>query len=94
MNGDAVHPHSIFIDDCRRAELTGICEVENFNDTGIDLLSHHGTIAIEGEDLRIDSFSVDTGKISVDGKITGVFYYEKQDRAAAKRSGLFTRHKK
>lgn len=94
MNNENTRPHNVFIQDRSRAELTGIREVENFNDTGIDLLYHDGAIAIEGEALKIDQFSVETGKISVVGRITGIFYYEKQEKNAAKRGGLFARRQK
>ena len=78
MNDQTIHPHSVFIQDRSRAELTGICEVESFNETGVELISHDGAIVIEGESLKIDQFSVETGKISVIGRISGIFYYEKQ----------------
>ena len=63
MNNETTRPHSVFIQDRSRAELTGIREVESFNETGIELLSHDGAVAIEGEMLKIDQFSVETGKI-------------------------------
>ncbi len=94
MNSEKSQSHSVTILDCKRAELTGICEVENFNETGIDLVSPMGGISIEGESLKIDHFSVDTGKIAICGKITGVFYYEKQDKSMTRRGGIFARRQK
>lgn len=94
MNDEKTRPHSVFIQDRSRAELTGICEVESFNETGIDLLSNDGAVVIEGEKLKIDQFSVETGKISIIGRITGIFYYEKQEKSALKRGGLFTHRAK
>ena len=94
MNNETTRPHSVFIQDRSRAELTGIREVESFNETGIELLSHDGAVAIEGEMLKIDQFSVETGKISVIGRITGIFYYEKQEKPAVKHGGLFARRQK
>ena len=91
MNNQTVRPHTVFIQDRSRAELTGICEVESFNETGISLLSHDGAIILEGELLKIDQFSVETGKISVIGRITGIIYCEKQEKNPAKRGGLFAR---
>lgn len=93
MSSEGMQSHSIMIRDRKRAELSGISEVENFNDTEIDLLCAAGAVVIEGESLKIESFSVETGKIEIVGCITGVFYYEKSDRSGVRR-GLFTRRQK
>lgn len=92
MNREDGHkPHNVCIYDCARAELSGISEVESFHDNEILLASSHGEISIEGECLKIDNFSVETGKICVLGKITGLLYYEKRP---VSKSGLFTRRAK
>ena len=91
--GDVVsmQPHSVCIYDRQRVELTGVSEVDSFNDSGIVLITSFGEISIEGEDLKIDSFSVETGKVSVVGKITGLYYYEKNKSV---KSGFFSRRSK
>ncbi len=94
MNGGGTQIHSVTIQERRHAELTGISEVESFQETGIDLLCESGAIAIEGENLKIESFSVESGRISIDGKITGIFYYEKAGKSPANRGGLFARREK
>ncbi len=94
MNGGGSGGHSVTIQDQKHAELTGVSEVESFQETGIDLLCESGAIAIEGENLRIESFSVESGKISIDGKITGIFYYEKAVKSSSRGGGLFARRPK
>ena len=88
---DAPMPHNVCIFDCARAELSGISEVESFHENEILLASSYGEISIEGECLKIDSFSVETGKICVIGKITGLLYYEKRSTA---KTGIFSRRVK
>ncbi len=94
MNGGENSVHSVSIQQQKHAELTGISEVESFHETEIDLLYVNGAIAVEGENLKIESFSVESGKISIDGKITGIFYYEKNNRSSSGRIGLFARRPK
>ncbi len=94
MNVQNVQSHTVMIRECKRIELTGISEVENFNETGIDLISDCGAVAIEGESLRIESFSVESGKIVIDGKITGVFYYERQVKPTRTADGFFRKRAK
>jgi len=91
MNTESVkQPHSIFLTDRKKAEITGILEVESFQDSCIILSSSLGELSIEGEELKIDSFSVDSGKIIVTGSISGLFYYEN----TKPHSGLFGRRGK
>ena len=91
MNDETLQPHNVCIYDRKKAEMTGISEVESFHDAGITLLSGFGTISVEGEELKIDSFSVETGKICISGNITGLYYYE---NAKPARSGFFSRREK
>lgn len=92
MNREEIHhPHSVCIYDCARAELCGISEVKSFHDEEILLQSSFGEISIEGECLRIDNFSVETGKISIAGKISGLLYYEKRTTV---KSSIFARRAK
>ena len=88
---DVRQTHSVCIFDCARAELCGISEVKSFHDEEILLHSSYGEISIEGEGLKIDNFSVETGKISIGGKISGLLYYEKHTPV---KNGLFTRRTK
>ena len=94
MNGENNQRHSVLIRDRKFLELTGISEVENFNETAIDLISNCGAVAIEGENLRIESFSVESGKIVIEGTVTGVFYYEKQVKSSSGRGGFFQKRTK
>lgn len=81
-------PHSICVYNRERAEITGISEVESFHDTEILLSCPHGDISVEGENLKIDSFSVESGKIIILGAVSAVAYF---DRVQALRKGLFAR---
>ena len=94
MNSENSQSHSIYISDRNRAELSGVSEVESFNDTGIELLSGFGGISVEGDSLKIEQFSVESGKILITGHITGVFYYEKPDKSGVRRGSIFARHPK
>ena len=92
MNRDDMHPpHSVCIYDCARAELCGISEVKSFHEEEVLLLSSYGEISIEGECLKIDNFSVESGKISITGKVTGLLYFEKHSVA---KNSIFARRTK
>ena len=68
--------HSVVIENRQYAELTGILDVESYQESGIVLNSSQGEIAIDGVELKIESFSVETGKIRITGHIGGIYYNE------------------
>ena len=59
----------------KRMELSGIEEVESFSAAEIVLRSTLGRIALEGEDMRIESFSTERGELIVNGKIDAFSYF-------------------
>ncbi len=87
MNNGTAAPHSVIIENRQRAELSGIQEVESFDETGVVLNSTAGEITVDGENLKIDSFSVDSGRVIITGTIAALIYQEKP-RA---RRGFFSR---
>ena len=92
MNTDSVRKnHSVSIFNRDRAELAGVTEVESFHDSEILLSSSFGDISVEGENLKIDSFSVESGKIVILGNIRGLFYFDKSRNSG---KGLFSRKAK
>lgn len=78
--------NNIFIYDKERAKLTGIQDVESFTDTSIIVTCRHGSISIEGDALKIESFDSTVGDLSMTGNIEGLFYFGKnKDKKNKKR---------
>ena len=69
-------------------EIAGVKEVISFDEGGVALETVCGNMAIEGEGLHVTTLSLSEGKVVVDGRINGVYYYE--SKPAVKR-GLFGR---
>jgi sporulation protein YabP len=59
-----------------REQLTvsGVEDVERFDETGIVMSTSAGTLIITGEDLHIGKLSLDGGELHVDGRIDSVSY--------------------
>ncbi len=78
----------IRISDRAGLTVTGVEDVESFDDVSIILKSNLGMIAIDGEELHICSLSRETGLLSVEGKIGGVVFFEPRTGTGGKaRSG-------
>lgn len=75
MNNETLMPHSVLLDNRSRMELDGILDVESFTDTSIIANSSLGNVAIDGSDLKVDSFSSQTGKLVVKGSVDSFCYF-------------------
>ncbi len=73
----------------KRMELTGIEEVESFTDEQITLSSSLGMIAVEGRNLKIESFSTEHGELKINGDFDSFYYYGKQDKD--EKHGIFSK---
>lgn len=63
----------------KRIELSEITEVLGFSDGEITLLSSLGMIAIEGQNLKIENFSAETGQLFINGDFDGLYYFKGRD---------------
>ena len=57
-----------------RLTISGVEDVERFDETGIVMSTSAGTLIVTGEDLHIGKLSLDGGELHVDGRIDSVSY--------------------
>ena len=70
-----------------RLTLSGVEDVERFDETGIVMSTSAGTLVVTGEDLHIGKLSLDGGELHVEGRVDSVTY---EDDGAG-RGGFFSR---
>lgn len=73
----AVKPHSISMDDRCRLSVTGVDDVESFDETVIVMNTSLGNLIVRGSGLHIGKISLDVGELKVEGMITDLSYEEK-----------------
>lgn len=83
-------PHEVKLSSRTRLEMTGIEDVSSFDEQGIILQSCMGGISIEGEGLKIETFSTGSGDLVITGKISGILYFGSSSGEKEK-SGFFSR---
>ena len=79
-------PHRLTLDSRSRLSITGVLEVESFDDTEILLTSTRGPMSIRGQGLHLQQLSIDGGQVAVDGTVDAMSYEEAQ-----RKGGLFSR---
>lgn len=88
MNTNESVNQDICIFSRRRIELTGIEEVESFTENAIIMISKLGSVSVEGEDLKIESFSTEKGELIIVGKFDSVYYFGGE---STEKKGFFSR---
>ena len=57
-----------------KAMITGVTEVESFDDGQIVLSTHGGRLILSGAGLHVSSLLLEEGKLSLEGTIDGLHY--------------------
>lgn len=65
--------------------LTGICDVISFDETIVALSMADCVLSVEGEGMRVVRMDVESGDLTLEGKINALVYSDKRIR----KSGLF-----
>ena len=74
MNEYTQAAHRLELDGRERLTVSGVEDVERFDETGIVMSTSVGTLVITGEDLHIGKLSLDGGELHVDGRIDSLTY--------------------
>ena len=69
-------PHNVILEDRQRLSVTGVEDVDSFDEKQIILRTCQGSLILRGSELHIERLSLDTGEMSVTGLITDLGYEE------------------
>lgn len=76
---------NIILENRERLNVSGVIDVESFNDECIIVETELGILVIRGEDLRINKLNIDNSELSIEGYISTCEY---SDRDGSKSRGL------
>ncbi|MBQ7595513.1 MAG: sporulation protein YabP [Clostridia bacterium] len=62
------------MEDRRKLSLTGVNDVECFDEQNVTVLTGYGELSVRGEGLKIGKLSTDTGDMCIEGKIDALIY--------------------
>ena len=74
--------HHIILEEREQLSVSGVEEVESFDENTIVMLTNRGTLIVRGEELHIEKLSLDGGDLKVEGTIDSLTYEDSgRDRA-------------
>lgn len=69
-----IKAHAIHIDNRERVQVTGVGDVDNFNEDEVNFQTEAGFVTLTGRDLHITRLNLEDGQLTIEGSINGVAY--------------------
>ena len=66
--------HTLMLDNRGKLIITGAEDVSGFNEETVSVQTPCGSLIIKGNGLHIDRLNLETGEVSIDGKINALQY--------------------
>ena len=81
--------HNIILEDRKKLILSGVTDVESFEDDAIQLKTSLGDLTIRGAGLKMESFISEAGDLTVNGNIYAIVYTNDSSKKQSFVSRLF-----
>ncbi len=79
--------HHVILEGREELAVSGVEEVESFDENTIVMVTNKGTLVVRGEDLHIEKLSLDGGDLRVEGMVESLTYEDE----GRERGGLLSR---
>ncbi|MBQ7744268.1 MAG: sporulation protein YabP [Ruminococcus sp.] len=67
-------PHTLMLDNRKKLVITGAEDVNGFNEDAVSVKTTDGTLIIKGSGLHIDKLNLDSGDVSIEGRVDAMQY--------------------
>ena len=74
--------HNIILQNRRLLSVSGVTDVDRFDEKAVLLYTSMGELTVTGSDLHVNSVSVESGEMTVEGDISSVVYGDKDRRCS------------
>ena len=71
-------PHRVSLEGRNKLSVSGVKDVESFDETMIVLVTSRGILQVCGENLHLQMLNLEGGQVAVDGMIDSMIYEEER----------------
>ena len=76
-------PHNMIVEGRKKISVTGVLDIDSFNEQGVIALTELGVLIIKGSDIHINKLNVESGDVTIEGRqIDSLTYTDINDRKA------------
>ena len=72
--------HNMILENRKSLSISGITDVDSFDEKEISLYTQLGEITVQGRELHIDAMSVETGDMTITGDIWALIYGDRDKK--------------
>ena len=84
----AKKPHGLILENRKELSLSGVMDVDSFDDQAVVAYTDIGELTVKGTNLHISKLNLETGELSLTGEISAMIYTNNQPTG---NTGLFSR---
>lgn len=88
-NIQSIGQSRLLLENRRNLSISGVRDVESFDESQVTLFTELGMLTIAGDDLRINKLSIDIGEVEIEGEIYAFEYSD--DEPSSKGQGFLSR---
>lgn len=85
----SMRPHSLSLDGRQKAVITGVEEVDSFNEQMVVLATTAGTLTLMGQQLHVSHLNLEDGQLLVEGEIAALEYDDRRQKSGSLLTRLF-----
>ncbi len=67
-------PHQVIMQDRKRLDVTGVSDVDSFDDSTVVAFTSLGELTIKGRELQVRRLDLEGGNLSLEGQIDTLSY--------------------
>ena len=79
-------PHNIILEGRKVLRMSGVCDVDSFDEQTVIAFTNMGELTVRGEDIHISKLNIDTGELSLEGNFYTLSYTD-----STKQGGFFAK---
>ena len=83
INDEKTNVHNVILEGRKNLTISGVTDVDSFDERCISLYTQLGELVIKGRELHINSMSVETGDMTIEGDIWALNYGDKDKKSSA-----------
>lgn len=73
-------PHSLQLENRNGLKMTGVTDVEAFDEECVTVYTDYGCLSISGSALHIDELNIKNGVLQISGKVSALVYSSKKSK--------------
>lgn len=78
---NSFQPHNLILEDRKKLKISGVTDVDSFDENTIIAYTQEGELTIGGTKLHINKLNTEDGELTVEGNIVSLIYVDQTPKS-------------